>query len=421
MKVLFLNPSGHLGGAERVLLDLMASIRTARPDWLLQLIVGERGALLESAQALGVATDVIAFPPSLATLGDAGAGGPAGAQVGWLTMGAKFGAAAYSLHSYVKKLRHAIITATPDVIHSNGFKMHLLAVRATPRSTPVLWHLHDYVGMRPVMSRLMKLYARQCAVIVANSISVAHDACVTLRGRTPVFTLRNAIDLTRFRPIGPRLDLDALAGMEPAAKGVVRVGLPATTARWKGHEVFLRAMAAIPAECPLRGYVIGGSLYRTTGSQYQLDELREMARRLGLEHRVAFTGFVDDMASAMRVLDIVVHASTQPEPFGLVIAEAMACACAVITSATGGAAETIEPGANALTHPAGDVAALAALITRLVKNPTERSRLGAAALRTATAAFDRARMAGEIAPIYRRICAGGNGVAEAGVVRHAEG
>ncbi|MGH7987623.1 MAG: glycosyltransferase family 4 protein [Candidatus Binataceae bacterium] len=416
IKILFLNPTGHLGGAERVMLDLMASIRTAWPHWILHLIAGEGGALLEAARAAGVAADVIAFPPALATLGDAGAGGPAGAQIGWLAMGARFGAAAYSLRGYLKKLRGAIITAAPDVVHSNGFKMHLLAVRAAPPSTPVLWHVHDYVGMRPVMSRLMKSHARRCAAVVANSASVACDAHASLGGRTPVFTLRNAIDLARFRPAGPRLDLDVLAGMEPSAN-VVRVGLPATTARWKGHEVFLRALAAISAECPLRGYVIGGPLYRTAGSQFQMSELREMARRLGLERRVGFTGFVADMAAAMRALDIVVHASTQPEPFGLVIAEAMACERAVITSATGGAAEIIERGVNALTHPAGDAVALSALITRLAVNSAERHRLGGAALRTATAAFDRARMAGEIAPIYRRVCGNGGNIPEPGVAR----
>ncbi len=57
----------------------------------------------------------------------------------------------------------------------------------------------------------------------------------------------------------------------------------------------------------------------------------------------------------MRALDIVVHASTRPEPFGLVIAEAMACGRAVITSAAGGAAEIVESEVDALTHTPGDV------------------------------------------------------------------
>ena len=63
---------------------------------------------------------------------------------------------------------------------------------------------------------------------------------------------------------------------------------------------------------------------------------------LGLGPRVGFTGFVPDSSSAIRSLDIVVHASTDPEPFGLVIAEAMACGKAVVASGAGGAIELTE-------------------------------------------------------------------------------
>lgn len=72
----------------------------------------------------------------------------------------------------------------------------------------------------------------------------------------------------------------------------------------------------------------------------------------------------------MRALDIVVHASTQPEPFGLVIAEAMACGRAVIASQAGGAAEIIDPGENALGLPPGDAAVLAERIVQLAQMPS---------------------------------------------------
>ena len=72
--------------------------------------------------------------------------------------------------------------------------------------------------------------------------------------------------------------------------------------------------------------------YATNGSQYSLSELRELAKELGVSHRVGFTGFVDEPAAALRSLDIVVHASTEPEPFGLAIAQGMACGRAVIAT-----------------------------------------------------------------------------------------
>ena len=182
----------------------------------------------------------------------------------------------------------------------------------------LLWHVHDYVGSRPLMSRLMRMHARRCAVAIANSHSVARDLDAVCRGRLKnIHTVYNAVDLERFNPRGPTLDLDAIAGVPPAPAGTIRVGLVATMARWKGHDVFLRALSMLPKELPIRGYVIGGPIYSTAGSQRSVEELRALASGLGLNGNAAFTGFVKDAAAAMRSLDVVVHASTDPEPFGL--------------------------------------------------------------------------------------------------------
>ena len=126
-----------------------------------------------------------------------------------------------------------------------------------------------------------------------------------------------------------------------------------------------------------------------------------MAREFGVEGRVGFTGFVPDAAAAMRALDVVVHASTEPEPFGLVIAEAMACGRAVVASRAGGAAEIFTEGADALGHGPGDAPALAACIARLAESPELRLALGRAARETAVRRFDRARLAAELVPVYR--------------------
>jgi glycosyltransferase involved in cell wall biosynthesis len=81
----------------------------------------------------------------------------------------------------------------------------------------------------------------------------------------------------------------------------------------------------------------------------------------------------------LRALDVVVHASTSPEPFGLVIAEAMACERPVIVSVAGGAAEIVTLGVDALGHHPGDAEGLAARMTELAIDPALRRRLGSAA------------------------------------------
>ena len=216
-------------------------------------------------------------------------------------------------------------------------------------------------------------------------------------------TIYNGIDVEQFSPNGPKLDLDALSGLAPAPHGTVRIGILATLARWKGHQTFLRSLALLSPDLPVRAYVVSGPLYRTNGSQYSLEELKSLADNLGLAERVGFTGFLHEPAGAMRALDIVVHASTQPEPFGLVIAEGMATGRAVIASEAGGAAELIETEINALGHTPGDAAQLAERITRLATDRSLRARLGAAGRATAERRFNRSRLAEELIPLYHAV------------------
>jgi glycosyltransferase involved in cell wall biosynthesis len=172
-------------------------------------------------------------------------------------------------------------------------------------------------------------------------------------------------------------------------------------ARWKGHATFLDAIARIPAELPMRAYVVGDAVYHTEGSQHSVEELRQLARSLGIAGRVGFTGFVHTPEAAFRALHVVVHASTSPEPFGLVIAEAMACGRAVIVSNAGGAAEIVEAGVDALVHTPGNAADLARQIVKLVGDAELRAQLGRAARATAERSFNRDRLASELIPIYR--------------------
>lgn len=394
MRIVYLNPCGHMGGAETSLLELLASVRKAEPGWELHLVLGEDGPLADKARELGVDTAVIPFRRALARVGDAG-GRPGAAM--WSLLMALGPTAAYA-----RSLAAWIRTNRPDVIHSNGLKMHVLASWVRPAHAALIWHIHDYVNTRPLMRRLLRLRRKRCTAAIANSNSVAGGLRGILPG-VPVETIYNAIDVDRFTPAGKTLNLDRLSGLAPAAPGTVRVGLLATFARWKGHGVFLKALALLPKDLPVRGYVIGGPIYRTGGSQHSLAELQQQADQLGLEGRVGFAGFQDDSAAALRSLDIVVHASTQPEPFGMVIIEGMACGKAVIASQAGGASELFTDGVNALSHAPGDARELAGQIERLARNEELRHHLGAAGRASVQQLFRGERLAGELLTLYRQL------------------
>jgi glycosyltransferase involved in cell wall biosynthesis len=407
MRVAYLSPSGQLGGAERCLLDVLAGIREAEPDWPLHLVVAADGPLRTRAEALGVRCSILAFPRAFSRLGESGTG-----RRNVLGAAGRLAAAGPAAASYLRRLRRTLGTLAPDAVHSNGLKMHVLAGWAAPRGVPVIWHLHDYVGRRPATKRLLRLGLGRCAVIVANSSSVAADAQIVFGAARRILAIHNGVDLSVFTPDGATLDLDRLAGMPAAEPDVVRVGLVATMARWKGHELFFRALSLLDPTMPVRGYVIGGAIYQTDRSQYSVEELRQRAQKSGVADRVGFTGFVAEPAAAMRALDIVVHASTAPEPFGLVVAEAMACGRPVVLSSASGVAELLVAGRDALTYPSAGAAELAAHIATLVADRAMRVRLGRQARQVALAGFDRRRVSNQWLSIYRELTIrGGSGAA----------
>ena len=391
MRVVYLNPCGQLGGAETSLLEMLASLRVAAPAWDLNLVLGEDGPLTAMARAQGARVLVEPFPPVLARLGDAPKH-PLRALAGLLR-------AAGAARRYRQRLARILEELEPDLIHTNGFKMHLLGASVARSSIPLVWHIHDYVSVRPLMSRLLRVFHRKCSVAIVNSTSVARDVEALLPGLR-VVPVYNAVDIARFSPEGPKLDLDALSRLAPARGAVVRIGLISTFARWKGHQVFLRAVAQLPPELNVRGYIIGGPIYQTRESQWSLDELRQESEHLGLRDRIGFTGFLRDIPGALRALDIVVHASTQPEPFGMVIIEAMACGKPVIASRAGGALELFAEGETALGHPPGDAAVLAKQIQRLAADAGLRQGLGAAARANVEKHYHGKRLAADLLAVY---------------------
>lgn len=400
MKILYLNTTGILGGAELCLLDVLASLRGARPDWRPRVVLGEAGPLGEAVAALGVPCEVVPLPARMAALGDAGLRDGRG---GRLRLVSHAPVAAVTTAAYVAKLRRVVRLAGPDLVQTNGMKAHVLGAWATPRNVPVIWHLHDYVSSRLIMSRLLRLTSRRGVSAVAVSRSVAADATGALGPSVPVIAIHNAVDLDRFTPgPGDGAMLDSAAALPLAPPGTLRVGLVATFATWKGHDVFLEAAARIAADRPCRFYIVGGPLYRSAGSQRTIEDLTARAEALGLRGRLGFPGYQADPAAAIRALDVVVHASTRPEPFGRVIVEALACGRPTIAVLDGGAAELFDDGRTALGCPPGDPDALASAIDRLLIDPDLRQRLAEAGRAAAVAHFDRGRLMNYWLPVYEQ-------------------
>src|SRR6185295_8654734 len=285
-----------------------------------------------------------------------------------------------------------LVGVRPDVVHSNGLKVHLLLAPLRGRAK-VVWHLHDFVGERPLMRHALRGVSRSAAAALCISRAVEEDARRWLPGvRCEV--VPNGVDVERFSPGGAVAELDRLAGLPEAPAGTARVGMVATYARWKGQDVFLQAASQVNARC----YVVGGPVYRSSGSQFSPEELRGLAKG-----RVGFVPFQERVEEVYRALDVVVHASTRPEPFGLTIAEAMACGRPLIASRAGGAAELFEDGVEAVGLPEVSAGAMAQAISGLLADPPRREALGKAARAGAVARHSSERFAAGVLGLYRSV------------------
>ena len=402
MRIVYLAASAQLGGAELALVGMIAGIRRHRPGWDCAVILPGAGPLHDLCAAQGVTSVAVPFPAAIARLGET-----AMVRDGSIWQPAavtRLLSAALRSPSYARQLERTLTRCNPTLIHSHGIKTHVLGALCHGR-TPLVWHLHEYISTRPISRTVLRRLRRHSAAIVANSNSVARDAQAGLRTAQPIHVIRNAVELHRFSPDGDAIDLDEASGLEHPSQPVVRVGLVSTFGRWKGHETFLRALASLPPRLRVRGYVVGGPLYQTEGSQYTAAELEGLVRTLGLEGRVGFTGF-QRADRAIRALDIVVHASTEPEPFGLVIAETMACGRPLVTTGLGGAREIVSDGVDALVTRPKDHQALAAAIRRLAADSTLRAQLAMRARASAETRFNADRLSASLIALYEDITTG---------------
>jgi glycosyltransferase involved in cell wall biosynthesis len=403
LRVLYLAPAGGLGGAERVLLDLLMALRQhgLHPQVLPAVLAFEAGPLIEELKRMGIPVWVVPLPPDLARLGEQ-------TGSGWglaLRVLRSVERSSWSSIAFLRECRSRVAAYRPDLVHSNGLKAHLLA-RAICGSRPLLLHVHDFYAERMLTRHLLARVVGSPVTLIAVSQAIALDVA-RLFPEARIEVVHNAVDPHYFTPEAEDPSwLDALTALGPSQGSVLRVGLVATYARWKGHDVFLRAAAQLAdwgQAARFRFYVVGSPIYATSGSQLTRADLEQRASELDVQDRVGFVDFQADIARVYRSLSVVVHASTGAEPFGRTIIEGMACAKPVLSTRTGGAAELFEHGVSGLEIAAGSPGSLAAALLRLADDEGLQSTLARHARERALLRFDLTGLSARLLQIYSSV------------------
>ena len=189
-------------------------------------------------------------------------------------------------------------------------------------------------------------------------------------------------------------------------RSTVVVGMLGNIKAWKGQDTLIRAMARVRREIPdVRCLLVGD----TSPSDREYGQsLHALVASLGLDKQIVFTGFQRNVGDFLMMVDVMVHASVLPEPFGRVILEAMACKKPVIGARAGAIPEIVEEGRTGLTFPPGDAGSLAEAIVSLISDRDRIRRFGESGYRRLVNEFHIVKNIEATQRLYERILGAAN-------------
>jgi glycosyltransferase involved in cell wall biosynthesis len=179
------------------------------------------------------------------------------------------------------------------------------------------------------------------------------------------------------------------------------IGIIGNIKPWKGQRVVIEALALLKSKYPtLRCLFVGDTPRNANG---YLEEIKAFIAENGLEENAVFMGYQRDIPKIVAEIDIVVHASIEPEPLGLVIIEGMAMGKAVIATDIGGPREIIMSGETGLLVSPNNPRELAAAIEHLLSDPIKAKEMGKRARQDAETRFRVGEYARQIERVYEDV------------------
>ena len=382
MRVLYVNHTGELGGAEHSLLTLLAGL----PADIEPIVMCPPGPLRQYVQTLGIGTLPIR-------------GTNASFRLHPLRTPRELAQLAISAAA----VRRAAKRLRADIIHANSVRAGLIvAPGRAMRAPPSIVHVRDVLPPGAV-SRVTR---RALLATAARTICISRYVA----GRFPdtggrVVVVPNGVEMTRFSPAaanGEQVRRELAVGPDEILLGVVAQITP-----WKGQDDAVAALAEVRKDHPDTSLaLVGEAKFVGRDVRYDnrafADTLRAQARRLGVADAVHMTGERTDVPSLLAALDIALVPSWE-EPFGRTVIEAMAMERAVIATSVGGPSEIIDHGRTGLLMRPRRPEAWAGAIARLVGDASLRRTLGSNARASLVGRYDQATSVQQTVALYRDV------------------
>ena len=370
-RILFIEASvgGVLGGSLTGILHLIE--RMNRRRFAPSVALYEHKDIIKTLEADGVPVHVLPPLPAPTPDGDRGRLGRALVRV-------------RDLATVITPRARALVTLLraeqPDIVYlANGVTTNLDGVIAAAIcGLPIIVHEKGLRRAGPI-ERLMSRWVDTNIGMTENVTQHVKDRGLHARRYVTIY---DGINTEAFAPGGG----DAIRREFGIPADAPVVGIVGHIQSWKGQLLVVEAVAKARARHPELHCLVVGGVHRM-GTEYG-DRIRAFIAEHGLERHVILTGARRDVPACLDAMDIVIHSSTRPEPFGRVLIEAMALGKPMIAPDEGGPREIVVDGETGIRVRPRDADALAAAITRLVENRDERERMGRAGRARIESVFD---------------------------------
>lgn len=379
-KILYVQPNAEIGGSDIALLRTIEALPRDRYEPVV--VTPAKGPFDAAFAAAGARLLIVPMQP-LRTLPSARY------QLAYL---ARFWPTVF-------RLRAAIRAERPALVHTNSLYCLYGGWAAKLAGADHLWHVREIPPQAPVLTAA---YVRMVFALSRRVVFMTED----MRRRFGPLALASpkskllydALDLKSWSASPDRAELRREIGAPPDAPVISFVG---RLDPWKGAHVFVEAAIRLAAQWPQARFLICGG--PPDGFEAYAETLRARVRDAGVGSAVRFLGFRPAGAPIARLMagsDVICHCSVNPEPFGLVVIEAMALGVPVVAAAAGGPLEIVTDHVDGRLTPPGDPAALAEAVGALLAAPDAAARLGREAKRTVERRFSQGRFTADLQAIY---------------------